>query len=77
MRIYHVITLAISKLADIFSISSRYGKLFSREARIIDAVAGIYQEVLVFLQRIEALLAARCEAHKTINIFPMNLTSTI
>ena len=51
--------------------------MFSREARIIDAVAGIYQEVLVFLQRIEALLAARCEAHKTINIFPMNLTSTI
>lgn len=66
IRIYHFVTPAILRMADIFSISSRYGRMFSREAHIIDAIAGIYQEVLMFLQRIEALLTTRCEAQEMI-----------
>lgn len=66
IRIYHFVTPAILRMADIFSISSRYAKMFSREAHIIDAIASIYQEVLVFLQRIEALLTTRYEAHKIV-----------
>lgn len=66
IRIYHFVTPAVLRMADIFSISSRYRRLFSREAHIIDAIAGIYQEVLMFLQRIEALLTTRCEAHEMI-----------
>lgn len=65
MRLYHFITPTLANMADIFSLSSRYGELFCREVPVTTAIAGVYKEILLLLQRVETLLHTNCELYAT------------
>ena len=49
------------KLAGIFSISARYGKMLRRDSQATNALMEMYHDVLLFLQRVESFLRARCK----------------
>ena len=58
IKYYSFIERMLIKLADIFSFSARYHKLFGQEERVRSALTDLYLELLIFLQRIRATISA-------------------
>ncbi|KAL8841911.1 MAG: hypothetical protein Q9170_000691 [Blastenia crenularia] len=59
VRVCHFITPSIAKMADIFSISTRYGQLFHQIPQVRKALIDIFDELLLFLRRSKTLLKTR------------------
>lgn len=72
VRSYRFIESALAKLADILSISVRYGKMFENERGVRMALKDLYLEVLLFLQRIRAAICKKCTARSSEAIVASN-----